>query len=121
MEHHRDSAPLAGSHLLPSGERVRLRLAQRGDGPAIAALLATCAVEADELTLARLLHHDPRSHAVVCATTWSPAGERLVAIGAVELVSGAQPELLICEPGFGDELTALLTTALAERVRARVA
>ena len=105
---------------LEDGERVRLRLARSSDARAIGDLLARQGTAFDDVDPRRLVEYDPRDRYVVCATALIDGGERLVGVGAIDLVRGAEPEpeLLISE--LGDELASLLRRALMRAAEAKL-
>ena len=85
-------------HHLPGG--VRLRLPHRTDADGLRAL--GCAPDP-------LLHFDPRERAVIVATKL----EEVVGVGAIELKSGARPDLLVARD---DAVREHLRAALLARV-----
>ena len=110
---------LERSHALEDGARVRLRLARSRDLPAIARLLRA-AGSGDELEATRLARFDPRRQAVIAAGCLQDGVERLVAIGAIDLVAEA-PTLIVTEPGQDPGLARLMADALVCRARAHSA
>lgn len=80
-------ALLSRSYALPAGPRVRLRLARRSDLPALRALLEARGIEPSELTLSRLVHYDPWTRVVICATAPLGGTETIVGVGAIDLCS----------------------------------
>ena len=100
-------------HAVPCGPPVRLRLARPGDAAAVTALLTVRGVDASALDLARLLAFDPSQRAVVCALD---GRETVVAIGAIDLREGADPDTLVAAHAG---LATLLGAALYRRARGR--
>ena len=94
---------LTRSHPLPSGERVRLRLARPGDRAALAAFLG---LEPDEMEIRRLL----RGWGVV-ATVWDGFAEVIVGFGGMT----AHGPAVVAEDR---DVHALLELALDEHARA---
>jgi hypothetical protein len=113
-------ALLGRSFSLPSGPRVRLRLARGHDLPAISALLERCGIAADELELARLLRVDPRRTIVICAGALVGSGEEIVGIGAIDVDTEAQigPCGVIVDDRITHGLDELLRSALIGRAQA---
>jgi hypothetical protein len=83
------SSPFARTHPLPGGPAVRLRLARRGDAPAVRELLG-----ASEVEVARLLSFDPARRAVICACAPVDGRETVVGVGAIDLRAGAEVDTL---------------------------
>src|SRR5213078_423672 len=108
-------ALLSRSYELPSGPRVRLRLARPSDLPAIRALLAQRGLPATEIGLERLVRYDPRRRVVMCAMAPVAGAETLVGLGAIELQPDAEPETVVVDEDITDGLAALLGEALTER------
>ena len=109
---------LHGTHPLPDGRRVRLRLPLTADRADVHELLASLGVEADDLDVRRALRCVPGRRAAVVAIAWDGLAQRLEGFGAVELPSGRLT--LLAEPG----VHALLREALGEQTetwRRRVA
>jgi hypothetical protein len=113
-------ALLASSYLLPRGPRVRLRLPQLRDVPAIRELLRSQGQEPEDLEAARLVRFDPRRRLVICATALIDARERIVGIGAIDLEPGhqTQPDTLVVDAELTDGLDGLLARALIGRAAA---
>jgi hypothetical protein len=121
MESGFDPGALLGrSFSLPSGPRVRLRLARSHDLPAIGALLERCGMAADELELARLLRVDPRRTIVICAGALVGSGEEIVGIGAIDVDAEAEigPCGVIVDDRITEGLDELLRSALIGRAQA---
>jgi hypothetical protein len=98
------SSPFARTHALPAGPPVRLRLARRGDAPAVRELLG-----ASEVEVARLLTFDPAERAVICACAPVDGRETVVGIGAIELRAGAEVDTLaVAAEGLGELLSEVL-------------
>jgi hypothetical protein len=113
-----DSSPLLARWYTLSGEmRVRLRLAQVRDAPAIRALFERGGLEPDELELARLVRFDPRRRLVICASTLLDASETILGVAATQL-ERQEPDLLFVDGAAGEELRELLSRALLSRARA---
>jgi hypothetical protein len=110
-----DHAPLfTRSYALSRGPRVRLRLAQVRDAPAIRALLRGRGSDADQLDIARLVRFDPRRRVVICATALIGLVETIVGVGAIDL-DALEPDIVLVDDGFGDELADLIRRALVVR------
>lgn len=103
-------------YTLPTGMRVRLRLARTGDRIGIAALLERLGADHDELEATRLALSDPRREVVICATALVEGTERVVGIGAIE-IGARTPSRLIIDPR-AEGLEPLLGDALVGRARA---
>lgn len=110
-------ALLSRSYPLPTGPRVRLRLARRSDMAAISALLRQREVEAGELAVSRLVRYDPRQRAVLCATTPLGGTETLVGVGAIDLTFEAEPDTIVVDERLTRGLGDLLASALVQRAR----
>ena len=110
-------ALLSRSYELPSGPRVRLRLARRTDLPGIGALLAQRGVAATDLELERLVRFDPRRRIVICAMAPIRGAETVVGVGAIDLESAAEPETIVVDERLTDGLGTLLADALVQRAR----
>lgn len=122
MEHVFDfSVLLARSHELPRGPRVRLRLPRPRDAEAIRRLYEQCGLELGELCLARLVHFDPRTRVVICATALVENHEAMVGIGAIDLEDPARddpvPQIVVCDGDVTAGLGDLLERALVGRAR----
>jgi uncharacterized protein (DUF58 family) len=116
MEH---QLRIAGSHALPQGQRVRLRLAQARDVPAIEELLRAQGTEREPLEVARLIRIDPRRRIVICATGLVDRVETLLGVAAMD-VEATEPDLLCVDRTVSEGLTELLRAALASRAQAIV-
>ncbi len=103
-------------YVLPSGLRVRLRLAQRRDLPRIQLLLHALGCD-DQLEGTRLVRFDPRRRVVVVATALIDGAEMLVGIGALN-VGALTSDTLAVDPSNGDGLPELLGGALRTRAAA---
>lgn len=103
---------------LPDGSRVRVRLPHPLDRRGLRELHARLGLHAEDMEIARTLRFDPRSSAVICATTWADGSETLVGYGAIDVGAG-EPHLLVCDevlaPGLGDALSAELREHAAGR------
>ncbi len=113
-------ALLSRLYALPSGPRVRLRLVQRRDEPAIRALLGQAGREPEDLEVTRLLRFDPRRRVVMCATALVGSAEKVVGLGAIDLNGrpDARPDVLLVDSHSPPALSELLDGALRGRARA---
>jgi hypothetical protein len=112
-------ALLSRSYQLPRGPRVRLRLAQLRDLPAITALLVAEGHEPDAFQLARVLRSDPRGRLVICATALIGSTETVVGVGEIELSGpAAEPAFVVVDSKLTDGLGPLLRQALVGRASA---
>ena len=111
-------SPFTRTHPLEDGPRVRLRLAWRGDAPAVASLLRRRGLDASDLEIGRLLAFDPASRVVLCAFAPIDGHETLVGIGAVDLRDGADPDTLVVDERLAGGLSSLLGEVLADRAHA---
>jgi hypothetical protein len=107
---------LLSHHSLPSGAVVRLRVPRASDLDGIVALAAQDSARIGDTEAERLVRFDPRSRAVACATVLDGVGETVVGIGAIDLRDVADPDLLVIDDGYGEELQGLLRDVLHERV-----
>lgn len=113
------SPRLGQTLLLSNGVRVRLRLAHFSDAGAIGELIRGHAEPAIDLSAERLVQFDPRRRYVVCAMALIDGAERLVALGATDVAPGpCQPDLLIFDPEFGEELPDVLHGGLCAAAEA---
>ena len=110
-------ALLSRTYELPSGPRVRLRLARRSDLPGFRDLLRRRNVPAGELELERLIRYHPRERAVIAATAPIGGTEAIVGVGAIDLTEDAEPETLVVDARVADGLGRLLAEALVQRAR----
>jgi hypothetical protein len=108
---------VARSHGLPRGPRVRLRLAQTRDVPAIRALFQAHGIEWDPFGIAQLVRSDPRRTVVICATGLVDRNETLLGVAAMD-VGAPEPEFVRVDETLTDGLTELLEQALVSRVAA---
>jgi N-acetylglutamate synthase-like GNAT family acetyltransferase len=115
------SSPFARTHALPGGPPVRLRLARRGDAPAVRELLAGRGIDASEVEVARLLAFDPAERAVICACAPVDGRETLVGIAAIDLRPGAEVDTLVVDEARTDGLGELLVETLCRRAEGRAA
>jgi hypothetical protein len=111
-------ALLSRTYALPSGPRVRLRLARRSDLPAIRSLLEQRGLPASELALGRLVRYDPQRRAVLCATAPVDGTELVVGVGAIDLTADAEPDTIVVDERLTEGLGELLGDALVHRARA---
>ncbi len=109
---------LFGRHRLADGTSVTLRHPHRRDRDGVRALLRAAGIATGELELSRVLRFDPRERAVAVALEPAPGGERVVAVAAIDLRAGAEPDLLVADPGRGPALPTLLAGALVARAAA---
>jgi len=110
---------LGQSLLLGSGVRVRLRLAHFSDVGAIAELIERHGESSANLPSERLVQFDPRRRYVVCARALIDGAERLAGLGAIDLVAPpGEPEMLICDPEFGEDLPRVLAGVLRAAAQA---
>jgi hypothetical protein len=112
-------AVLTRTYALPSGPRVRLRLALLRDAPAVLELLRGRGVGASELDVRRLLAVDPSRRMVLAAFAPVDGAERLVGIGAIDLVADADVDTLVVDERLTDGLGQLLGDVLRSRAAAR--
>ena len=105
-------AVLTRTYALPSGPRVRLRLAGMRDREAVAALLG------DASAAHRLLRHDPARRMVLTAFAPVDGTERLVGIGAIDLDAEADVDTLVVDERLTDGLGPLLDDMLRGRAAA---
>lgn len=110
-------ALLARSYPLPTGERVRLRLLRQSDAAAVRQLLVEAGDVPDELEVRRLLSFDPRHRIAIAAVTPRPRAEALLGAGAIDLIPGADPDVIVVDPACADALEDLLGSALRARAR----
>ena len=75
---------LPGTHPLPDGSVVRLRLPLAADRAALHELLAEHGLTADDMEVRRALRWNPGERYVICATSWDGACERLTGFGVLE-------------------------------------
>lgn len=112
---------LGQSVLLGNGVRVRLRLAHFSDLGAIAELIQCHGESLANLHPERLVQFDPRRRYVVCARALVDGTERLAGLGAIDLVAPpGEPEMLICDPEFGEDLPHVLARVLRGAAQASV-
>jgi hypothetical protein len=110
-------ALLGNSYSLEGGLRVRLRLTRSSDAGSIRTLLERQGLDPEDLQAARLVHFDPRTRYVLCATALIDSTETLLGVAAIELDPGGsdQPDTVIVDDGHSAELGELLTSALVGR------
>jgi hypothetical protein len=113
-------ALLGNSYALPRGPRVRLRLTQLRDAPAIRALLERGGLDPEDLEVARLVRFDPRTRVAICATALIGSSDTLVGVGAIGLDASpyAEPDTLVVDAQLTDGLDQLLGRALVGRAEA---
>jgi hypothetical protein len=113
-------ALLGNSYALPRGPRVRLRLTQLRDAPAIRALLERGGLDPEDLEVARLVRFDPRTRVVICAMALIGSSDTLVGVGAIGLDVNpqAEPDTLVVDAQLTDGLDQLLRRALVGRAGA---
>jgi len=110
-------ALLARSYPLPTGERARLRLLRQSDAAAVRQLLVDAGDVPDELEVRRLLSFDPRHRIAIAAATPRPRAQALLGAGAIDLIPGAEPDVIVVDPSCGEALEDLLSSALRARAR----
>lgn len=105
---------------LADGRYVRLRLARSSDARAIEGLLSRQETSFDGVNALDLVQYDPRERYVVCATALIDGAERLVGLGAIDLVDGGnhEPDLLIVAPELGGALSELMWRVLVAAAQA---
>lgn len=111
-------ALLSRSYALPSGPRVRLRLARRSDANGIRALLEQRDVETSELAVNRFVRYDPWHRAVICATALVGGTETVVGVGSIDLEDDCDPDTIVVDDRLTAGLGELLGEALTQRARA---
>jgi uncharacterized protein (DUF58 family) len=111
---------IARSHALPRGPRVRLRLAQSRDVPAIQTLLQAHGIECQRFEIARLVRFDPRRRVVICATGLIERADTLLGVAAMD-VDAHEPDLVCVDEALTDGLSELLEQALVSRAAALAA
>jgi hypothetical protein len=100
---------------LDDGTTARLRLARGTDIRAIRELLDG---DRQDLSVAQLLHFDPRREYVLCATALLDGRETLLGVGAIKLDGeDAEPDLLVTGDQAGEQVHRLLRDALAGTAR----
>jgi hypothetical protein len=101
--------PFARTFALPSGDRVRVRLARPSDRAGVRELLEARGLQSEPLELGRLLNFDPRKRLVLAATTPADGTEALTGIGAIDLQPDAEPDVLVvAQEGLGELLGEIL-------------
>jgi hypothetical protein len=105
---------VARSYTLPHGPRVRLRLAQRRDLPAILDLLRARTDHPADLQIARLVQADPRERIAICATALLGVRETIVGFGAIE-VGSDRPDTVVVDGSLTGGLGELIIGALVSR------
>lgn len=115
-----DAGALLGrTYPLPDGTRVRLRMLHASDLPALRKLFAERGVLAGDVALARLVRHDPRTRAVICAAAQVGGGEQLVGVVGGQVDGEAELDTLVVDPSFVEGLPELLVGALQDRIARR--
>jgi hypothetical protein len=109
---------LHGTHPLPDGGSVRLRLPVARDRADLHVLLADLGLCAGDLEIGRALRCVPGRRAAVVASEWDGLEQRLAGFGALELPQGALT--LLGRPTVTDLLREALREQ-AETWRRRVA
>jgi hypothetical protein len=109
-------ALLARAYPLPSGSRVRLRLAHGRDRAGLAELLERSGLEVDDFEVRRALSFDPRRRVVIAATCPIDGRETLVGVGGIDYGSD-DPDLLVGPDESG--VRQLLAAALRARAATR--
>ncbi len=107
------------SHPLPSGPRVRLRLARPSDREAVVALLHRRNADAYEFGVRRLLRFDPAQRSVIAAFALIDGVDTLIGIAAIDHLPDAEVDTLVADERWWDDAAALLVTALTTRARSR--
>jgi|SRR2546423_7276786 hypothetical protein len=110
-------ALLSRSYELPTGPRVRLRLARRSDLSGFRNLFAQRGVPASDFELERLVRYDPWKRVVICATAPVGSTETIVGVGAIDLTGTAEPDTIVVDERLTDGLGRLLAEALVQRAR----
>ena len=100
---------------LPSGPRVRLRLAMPSDAKRVAALLLERGIDASELEVRRMLAYDPSRRRVACAFAPVDGRETLVGVAAIDLDPGAEVDTLVIDERLTGGLGELMVSVLAAR------
>ncbi len=108
---------LSRTHGLPSGPRVRLRLARPGDHDVVRALLLSTGVDASDFQVRSLLGFDPSRRLVLVAVAPVDGTETLVGLGAVDLERSADVDTLVVDGHLTDGLAPVLREALLRRAR----
>ena len=103
------------TYALPDGPRVRLRLAGMRDRPAVEALLRERGVTPSDTGVHRLLRPKPAERLVLAAFAPLDGTERLVGVGAIDLVPGAEVDTLVVDERLTDGLGELLAEVLTSR------
>jgi hypothetical protein len=105
-------------HRLESGLPVRVRLARSSDRRGIRELLERAQAGVEPIAL---IHFDPRSRVVVCATALLSGRETVVGVGSIELGAPA-PDVLVSDDrahGVRELLGGVLAERAAELAEAR--
>ena len=105
--------PLDRSTTLPSGQRLRTRLPQRGDVARLRELFARLGLEADELQLSRWVRFDPRRDVAIVATVLVGRTDEVVGLAIMD-IDGPDPELVVAD----EEQAPGVSAALEHAVRA---
>jgi hypothetical protein len=106
------------TYALPSGPRVRLRLAGLRDRATVEALLRERGITADDTAVHRLLRVKPAERLVLAAFAPVDGAERLVGIGAIDLAPGCDVDTLVVDERLTDGLGTLLGDVLRGRAAA---
>jgi hypothetical protein len=108
---------LTRSLALPSGLRVRLRLARPADARGLEQLLRRRDLPANALDVRRMLRFDPSQRAVLCACAPVDGAETLVGVGAIDLRHDAEMDTLVVDERLAGGLPELLADVLERRAR----
>lgn len=112
--------PLDRTTTLPSGQRLRTRLPQRGDLPRVRALLGRLGLAADDLQLSRWVRFDPRRRVVVVATVLVGRTDEVIGL-AVTGIDAPDPELVVADEEQCPGAAAALEDALRGHRERRIA
>ena len=99
-------------HVVPGGDRVRLRLPHLRDRDEVHTFLGSLGLEANDLDVRRGLRWTPGERWAVVATRWDGARERVIGLATAD--GDGTPTLLAEEP----EVCDLLSQALADHAGA---
>ena len=102
---------------LPSGLRVRLRLARPADARPLGDLLARRDLPANALDVRRMLRFDPSRRVVLCAFAPIDGAETLVGLGAIDLHGDAELDTLVVDERVAGGLAEVLGDVLTRRAR----
>ena len=110
---------LSGTHPLPDGSRVRLRLPQASDRGGLVALHERLGAPLDDVRMRRILRFDPQACLSVCATMLTGLQEVLVAYGHVD--RDGTGSLVVADEVLAPGVSELVAAALEERTERHVA